>query len=74
MHLVGLGAMIAVMRDLVSVLADVNDALRAIQHYRDGISPENPLDAMHRLGELADELDQFRVYASDPDADETPTR
>ena len=33
-----------------------------------------PIAAMRKLGELADELEQFRVYASDPDADETPAR
>lgn len=49
-------------RDLTEVLFDVSEQLRILRQSSDGVSRENPLEAMKRLGELAGELEQHRQH------------
>lgn len=55
-------------RALVTILHAINRPHRYLCHAADGISRENPLEAVRRLGELATELEQFGDVAA-----ETPT-
>lgn len=43
-------------RELTEILYDMDCAERAVRHARLGLTPEDPLDAMKRLGELARKL------------------
>jgi hypothetical protein len=47
-------------RDPASIIYDVNEALCAIRHSADGVSPANPAAALARLAEL----EQFREYGA----------
>ena len=53
-------------RELPEILYDVNTTLAVLRHATDGTSPGDPVAAMRRLGELADELERFRGCGSDP--------
>lgn len=57
-------------RELVEILYDVDRAERALRHARVGLTREDPLDAMRRLGELAAEL---RVFANAVREPKSPT-
>lgn len=46
-------------RELTEILYEMDRAERAVRHARLGLTPEDPLEAMKRLGELARELEAF---------------
>jgi hypothetical protein len=46
-------------RELTEILYEMDCAERAVRRARLGLTPEDPLEAMKRLGELARELDEI---------------
>jgi hypothetical protein len=55
-HRATLRSMTDMPRELTAILYEIDCAERAVRRARLGLTPEDPLEAMKRLGELAREL------------------